>query len=119
MAEVVKHGVIEDRRLFETLEAGNWRLEIRDWIERAIRVKVEAVARDPFEQGERAKLNLGHTFGHALERLSNFELRHGDAVAIGMMCAARLALRLGMCNDRLVPRVENLLNAIGLPTRVP
>ncbi len=98
MAEVVKHAVIGDAGLFEVLEIGDWRLEssnwrlvIGDWIARAIRVKVDIVARDPFEQGERAKLNLGHTFGHALEKLSNYELRHGDAVAIGLVCAARLA----------------------------
>ena len=119
MAEVVKHAVIRDARLFERLERRDWRLEIGDWIAPAIQVKVDLVARDPYEQGERAKLNLGHTFAHALEKLSNYELRHGDAVAIGLAGAARLAARRNMCPPDLAARIENLLRAIGLPTRVP
>jgi 3-dehydroquinate synthase len=119
MAEVVKHAIIGDAGLFARLERGNWSLELGDWIARAIRVKVEIVARDPFERGERAKLNLGHTFAHAFETLSNYELRHGDAVAIGLVCAARLAARRGICPANLAARIENLLRAIGLPTRVP
>ncbi len=127
MAEVVKHAIIGDAGLFGMLEVGNWKLDpapslragIGSWITRAIKVKVDIVARDPYEHGERAKLNLGHTFAHALEKLSEYELRHGDAVAIGLMGAARLAARRGACPRALVERVENLLNAIGLPTRVP
>ncbi len=119
MAEVVKHAIIGDAGLFEMLEVGGWRLEIGDWITRAIRVKVDIVARDPFEHGERAQLNLGHTFAHALEKLSGYELRHGDAVAIGLMGAARLAARRGTCPRALVERIETLLGALGLPTRVP
>ncbi|MBI5651963.1 MAG: 3-dehydroquinate synthase [Chloroflexi bacterium] len=119
MAEVVKHGIIGDAELFEILETRNWKLEIGNWIARAIRVKVEIVARDPFERGERAKLNLGHTFAHALETLSDYRLRHGEAVAIGLVCATWLAARRGLCDDALIARIENLLRAIGLPTRVP
>lgn len=121
MAEVVKHGIIGDAELFRDLELGRggWRLAVGDWLPRAIRVKVSFVERDLFEQGERAKLNLGHTFGHALEKLSNYRLRHGDAVAIGLVCAARLSYRLGMCDANLVERIEVLLRQIGLPTRVP
>ena len=119
MAEAVKHGIIGDVGLFEQLEIGNWRLEIGRWIGRALRVKVDIVTRDPFEQGERAKLNLGHTFGHALETLSNYELHHGEGVAIGLVCAARLAARRNLCRARLATRIENLLAVIGLPTRVP
>jgi len=84
-----------------------------------MQVKINVVARDPLEQGERAKLNLGHTFGHAFELLSNFELQHGEAVAIGLACAARLAARRNLCDTDLATRIENLLAAIGLPTRVP
>jgi len=119
MAEVVKHGIIGDAGLFEQLESCDWRLEIRDWLPRAIQVKVDIVMRDPFERDERGKLNLGHTFGHALEQLSNYQMRHGDAVAIGLMCAARLASQRKMCDDHLGTRIENLLRAIGLSTRVP
>lgn len=119
MAEVVKHGIIGDAELFGRLETGDWRLEVGSWLGRAIQVKVDIVSRDPFEHGERAKLNLGHTFSHAFETLSNFEIRHGDAVAIGIMCATRLALHRKMCDERLVTRIEKLLSTIRLPTRVP
>jgi 3-dehydroquinate synthetase len=126
MAEVVKHGMIGDAGLFERLEdatrkpgVGDWRTEMGDWLVRAVKVKVDIVCRDPFEQGERARLNLGHTFGHALEKLSNYQMRHGDAVAIGLVCATRLAVRLGICDKDLLLRPENLLGALGLPTHVP
>ncbi len=118
MAEVVKHGIIGDATLFEELEKGSWKL-VGSWLARAIRVKAEIVSRDPFEQGERAKLNLGHTFGHALELVSQYQLRHGEAVAIGLVCAARLAQRRAMCDATLVERIKGLLQQIGLPTCVP
>ena len=119
MAEVVKHGILSGEKLFTRLEIGDWRLGIKDWLADAIRVKVDVVGRDPFEQGERAKLNLGHTFGHAFEKLSNYSMRHGDAVAIGTLCAARLARNRQWCDDAFGARIEKLLSAIGLPTRVP
>ena len=119
MAEVVKHGIIEDVGLFELLEAGDWQASVRKWIARAMQVKINVVARDPLEQGERAKLNLGHTFGHAFELLSNYQLQHGEAVAIGLVCAARLAERRKLCDAGLAIRIENLLNAMELPTRGP
>ena len=84
-----------------------------------MRVKVEIVSRDPFETADRAKLNLGHTFAHAFEKLADFNLRHGDAVAMGLVCAARLSARRGLSDILLAPRIEQLLRAIGLPTRVP
>lgn len=149
MAEVVKHGIIGDAELFELLESaqtldadecGQTRREeifyarssapicvqpnfmnttIVELLRRAIQVKVDIVSRDPCERDERAKLNLGHTFGHALETLSNYQMRHGDGVAIGLVCAARLAARRKMCDAPLVTRIENLLRALGLPTHVP
>lgn len=119
MAEVVKHGMIGDAGLFESLESGDSRPQITDWLERAMRVKVEIVARDPYERGERARLNLGHTFAHALERACGYQMRHGDAVAIGLMCATRLAARRQMCDAGLVSRLEHVLRLIGLPTHVP
>lgn len=118
MAEVVKHGIIGDAELFERLEK-EWQVASSAWIARAIRVKAEIVSRDPFEQGERAKLNLGHTFGHALELALHYQLRHGEAVAMGLVCAAHLAHRLQMCDARLVERITALLHHIGLPTRLP
>ncbi len=119
MAEVVKHGMIGDKELFERLERGDWKSEVGNWLTRAIQVKVDIIERDPFEEGERAKLNLGHTFGHALEKASAFSLRHGEAIAMGLVCATRLSARLKLCDADLIARVETLLRTIHLPTRVP
>lgn len=119
MAEVVKHGIVGDAELFESLEIANCQLSIVNWIGRAIRVKTEIVTRDPFERDERLKLNLGHTFAHAFEKLSRYRWRHGDAVALGLVCAARLGARLGLSDAALAARVENLLCALELPTRIP
>ena len=124
MAEVVKHGIIGDVGLFEILERDPHSSPVptegrQSWITRAMQVKIDIVARDPLEQGERGKLNLGHTFGHAFELMSNYKLQHGEAVSIGLVCAARLALRQNLCAPAVATRVENLLRAIDLPTRVP
>ncbi len=122
-AEIVKHGIISDPVLFQRLEA---QPELRpssaaltDIIAAAIQVKVDIVEEDPYEQGRRRVLNLGHTFAHALEVLSEYELRHGYAVAMGMVVAARVAAAIGFCQPELPPRIEALLHAFGLPTRVP
>lgn len=124
MAEVVKHGIIGDVGLFEMLEREPHvnplsTQEKHNWLARAMQVKINIVARDPFEQGERGKLNLGHTFGHAIEKLSGPRFLHGEAVAVGLVCAARLAVRRELCEAPLAARIENLVRAIGLPTRVP
>jgi 3-dehydroquinate synthetase len=77
------------------------------------------VEEDPFESGRRAVLNLGHTTAHGLERLSGFALRHGDAVSIGMMAAARIAVEMGLVQPALAERIEAALAAWGLPVRSP
>ena len=77
------------------------------------------VEEDPFEGGRRAVLNLGHTVGHALERLSGFTLRHGEAVGIGMVAAARIAAGLGRADPALAGRIAEVLSAWGLPVRCP
>ena len=97
------------------MEIGDWTA----WITRALRVKIEIVEEDPFEQGCRAVLNLGHTAGHALEKLSGFALRHGEAVSIGMVAAARMAVELGRADPALAGRIEAALAAWGLPVRCP
>jgi len=124
MAEVVKHGIIGDPGLFEQLERDPASSPVpergrRSWIVRAMQVKIDIVARDPLERGERGKLNLGHTFGHAFELLSDYSMQHGDAVAIGMACAARLAVGEGICDARTADRIEGILRSMKLPTRVP
>ena len=77
-----------------------------------MRVKVAVVEEDPFESGRRAVLNLGHTFGHAIEIVSGYRTRHGEGVAIGLAAATRLAARRGLCDPALVARVEGLLERL-------
>jgi 3-dehydroquinate synthase len=81
----------------------------------AILLKRDVVQDDPFEQGRRALLNLGHTFGHGIEAWSEFRLKHGEAVALGLVCAARLSLAMGFCQPTLVDEVIALLRGVGLP----
>jgi 3-dehydroquinate synthase len=120
MAEVLKHGVIGDVALFEQLERGPgaWsHATIVEMLARSIEVKIRVVEQDPLEKGWRAALNLGHTVGHALEKLSAFTLRHGEAVSIGMVAVARIATALGRAEPGLVGRLESALTAWELPTR--
>jgi len=127
LAEVVKYGVILDEEFFGYLEANvagiNARSPevLRHIVARSCRLKADVVERDEFERtGLRAVLNYGHTFGHAFEALCGYgELLHGEAVAIGMEYAARLAHRLGRIDATIVSRQSHLLTALGLPTRLP
>ena len=125
-AETVKYGLIGDRGFFDWLDA-HWREVFSggparlDAIAAGCAAKARVVAADETEQGERALLNLGHTFGHAFERLTNYDgarLVHGEGVAIGMACAFRFSRDLGLCPGQDAVRVENHLKAIGLPTRI-
>lgn len=118
LAEVIKHAIIDDSSaLFASLESGQY--ELLPMLFAAINVKVEVVEEDPFEQGRRAVLNLGHTFGHAFEQLSHYQIRHGAGVAMGLVCAARLATRLGHCLPETTDRIIALLQQLGLPTQPP
>jgi 3-dehydroquinate synthase len=125
MAEVVKAGVIGSPQLFERLEQGNSgdtnvrSLDMTWIIRQAVAVKIEAVESDPYERGRRAVLNLGHTFGHAFEVLSDYQLRHGEAVAMGMVVAARLAVALGHCSPDVARRIGSLLGQMGLSDAIP
>lgn len=115
-AEVIKAGVIGSPSLFQHLEEAGDEPSL-SVIADAVRVKVAIVEEDPYEKGRRAVLNLGHTFGHALEVLSGFTLRHGEAVSIGLVAAARTAVALGLCDDTVEGRLVALLQRFGLPTR--
>lgn len=125
-AEVVKYGLLGDPELFGWLEASGGRIISRSAAElaRAIasccEAKARIVARDETETGERALLNLGHTFAHALEAATGYSdrLLHGEAVAIGMVMAFRLSARLGHCPVADVHRMEGHLAQVGLPTSV-
>ncbi|MCX7668807.1 MAG: 3-dehydroquinate synthase [Anaerolineae bacterium] len=116
LAEVLKAGIIGDPALFEQL-ATTGPTSLTAMIADAVRVKARIVERDPFEMAERAWLNLGHTFGHALELLSGYTLRHGEAVAVGTVAAAELSAALGYCDVALPDRIRTALAHLGLPTR--
>jgi shikimate kinase / 3-dehydroquinate synthase len=121
MAEVVKHGLIGDSRLFDLCAQG-WEsvLEnIDEIVRRGMAVKIQVIQADPYEQGPRAALNLGHTLGHALELASGYQVRHGEGVAIGMVAAARLSERLGLAEPGLAERIRAVLSSLGLPVEVP
>jgi 3-dehydroquinate synthase len=126
LAEVVKGAAIGDEPFFNWLEQHADELAARDAgivleaIARKVRYKAGVVARDETEQGERALLNLGHTFGHALETAGHYTtLLHGEGVAIGMLLAAQLSERLGMSTSVDTSRLRQLLEKLGLPTSIP
>jgi 3-dehydroquinate synthase len=126
LAEVIKGAAIGDADFFTWLEQHAHAVAQRDEtaliqaIATKVRYKAGVVARDETEQGERALLNLGHTFGHALETAGHYTtLLHGEGVAVGMLLAARLSERLGMSVPADTQRLEQLLHAVGLPTTVP
>jgi shikimate kinase / 3-dehydroquinate synthase len=117
LAEIAKAAVIGDPALFEQM-AGSGPSSLTGMIADAVRVKVRIVERDPFESGERAWLNLGHTFGHALELISGYRLRHGEAVALGMIAASEMSAALGRCDRTLPVRIHRLVERLGLPVEV-
>ena len=128
LAEIIKAGLIKggdtwlqmtnDQRQMTDLHSS---FVIRHLVA-AIHLKREVVEEDPYEKGRRALLNLGHTFGHGLEAWSQFEIKHGEAVALGMVCAVRASQHLGFCDGALVEDALTVLQQVGLPinlTRFP
>ena len=126
LGEVLKHGVIADPSLWQTcVELGDpafWQDQwpaITDVVRRAVAVKVKVIEADPYEKGQRAALNYGHTIGHAVEVLSNFSIRHGECVAIGMVVEARMSEAIGLAQAGLTEQIEDGLLKTGLPTLIP
>ncbi|MCE5216428.1 3-dehydroquinate synthase [bacterium] len=126
LAEVIKHAIIADVALFEYLEENLHEfvaldcLAVRYVVARNCQIKAHFVEQDPFDRGVRAALNYGHTIGHALERAAgDWQLHHGEAVAVGIAAEARVALELGLCDAETVHRQIALLEQAGLPTYVP
>ena len=121
MAEVIKTGIIGDPELFGACAHG-WEMIEADWdeiIRKAMAVKIKVIEADPYEGGLRAVLNLGHTIGHAVEKVSNYELRHGEAVAIGMVAEARLAMQLGIAQQVLADEIKDACSRLALPIKIP
>jgi len=126
IAEIIKCGAVRDRALFEWVEASMERLLSRDAtaiahaVSESCRIKAQIVAADEREQGERALLNFGHTFGHAIEAGTGYaSWLHGEAVAAGMVLAARLSVRMSGLPAEDADRLRLLLERAGLPTQAP
>jgi len=121
MAEVVKHGIISEPELFDLCNNGlDWVKEnLEEIVKRAMAVKIKVIEEDPYEKNIRAKLNLGHTVGHAVELVSKFDLRHGEAIAIGMAVEAKYAARVGLASRSVVEAIESVLKKLHLPTQIP
>ena len=116
MAEVIKYGCIKDEKLFETLENENALDIIDDVIEQCVSIKRDVVNRDEKESGERMLLNFGHTLGHSLEKIYNFEgLSHGQAVAIGMVMITRASESAGITEKGATDKIIALCQKYNLP----
>jgi 3-dehydroquinate synthase len=126
LAEVIKYGLINDRAFFEWLEQNMAALKARNpqalayAIERSCQDKADIVAMDETEQGVRALLNLGHTFGHAIETGMGYgNWLHGEAIAVGMLMAADLSARMGWISGQDVSRIRAIFAAADLPVNGP
>ncbi|NDY42215.1 3-dehydroquinate synthase [Dissulfurirhabdus thermomarina] len=125
LAEVVKYGMIRSPELFALLEARGREIldlepeTVAEVVARSCRIKAEVVAADEREGGLRRILNFGHTVGHAVEAASDYRLPHGSAVAVGMAVIARLSVEMGLMPPADEARLLALLDALGLPRRVP
>jgi 3-dehydroquinate synthase len=125
MAEVIKHGILQGAPLWDTLldcprDGLDDPAHRERMLREAVEVKLRVVAQDPYERtGLRATLNLGHTFGHAFEWCSSYELRHGEAVALGLLAAVRLSRSLAMLEKDFEHELLSLLERWSLPTVLP
>ena len=125
LAEMIKHAIIGDPQLLEVIESAMESLlaaepdVVGELVARAVKVKVAVVEADEREHGTRALLNLGHTFAHAIEPDSELDLKHGEAVAIGLVAAVALSRGLGCLEGDWEGRLVGVLDRAGLPTRMP
>ena len=122
LAEAIKHAFIADPGLVDILPTGTTGVspvDLAAFVARALAVKVHCVREDPLEKNIRGKLNLGHTVGHAVEVVSDFKIQHGEAVAIGTVEEARLAVRLGLAPADWPDQVAAPFARVGLPTALP
>ena len=131
MAEMIKHGVIADAPYFDAVlqfasavrdhgaSAPNFAAAITTLITGSVRIKADVVAEDTREGGLRQILNFGHTIAHAVERVLNFEVLHGDAVAMGMVAEARIAESIGLAREGLSLAIADAVERAGLPSRLP
>jgi 3-dehydroquinate synthase len=122
LVEALKHGLVADAGYFEWIGAHTDALlaldpaRLSELVARSVRIKAGVVSEDERERGRRAILNAGHTVGHAIERITDFAIPHGDAVAIGLVVEALLAHRLGLAERALAPTIRLALERLGRPT---
>jgi 3-dehydroquinate synthase len=122
LAEVIKYGVIYDKKFFEYLEENLEKIlalnepEITQIIKHSVEIKAEVVSEDETEKGKRMILNYGHTYGHAIEKMSDYKLLHGFAVSIGMILANEMAVEKGFLSEKEAQRVKQLIKKADLPT---
>lgn len=118
-AEAIKAGILRDPEMFEIIQAGETKQRLEEIICRCVSMKRDIVEQDEFDTGERQLLNLGHTFGHCIEKLSNFEITHGNAVAIGIALIMKAAVIYGHCKEEEKDVVIQTLHENGLYTDCP
>lgn len=119
VAESIKYGILRDRSLFELILNNGFKYECTEIVAQCVAMKGDIVAKDEFDNGTRELLNLGHTFGHAIESLSNFEITHGHGVAIGMHIAGRFSARLGLCSMECSNDITRALKSLGFDLTCP
>jgi len=128
MAEVVKHGVIAEHQLLKDIEGFSTRQGqsplqnlqgLNKIVRRAMAVKIQIIEQDPFEKGIRAALNYGHTVGHGVELVSGFKIKHGEAIAIGMVAEAKMAEQVGFAPQGLANQIAEIIQSVGLPAEIP
>jgi 3-dehydroquinate synthase len=123
LAECIKHDLIRDADGFNKLEQNISRAlnvdipYLTELVAHNVAIKARVVEKDPFERGERAHLNFGHTFGHAIETVSHYEYSHGESVALGMAAAAHASCKLGLIDDASRRRILAVIERAGLPVR--
>jgi 3-dehydroquinate synthase len=124
LGEIIKHGLIKDLDYYQWLKANKMAILNKDtatllnMIERSCAIKQAVVENDPEESGERALLNFGHTLGHAIEKLMNFTMLHGECVAVGMVGASWISFRKGMINEADYQDIVHTIADFHLPVHV-
>ncbi len=116
MAEIIKYGVIFDKELFDKVQSGDVKSDMENIIARCVELKRDVVARDEFDKGDRQLLNFGHTMAHSIEKISNFKISHGNAVAIGMVIAAKASQALGWSMEDCTAAIIEANKNNNLPT---
>jgi 3-dehydroquinate synthase len=125
LAEVIKYGIISDRGLFQLIEDNIEKLKLthmdvtEEVVARCVDVKARVVEKDERDEGWRNILNYGHTIGHAVETVSDFKIKHGHGVAIGMVGAGMIAQRVGLLSAFELERIRSLIIVAGLPIKIP